>query len=592
MATTDEPNRRKRIHPLPLRSALRLNRPGDIWHKPALSVVAASVVPLLFLFPLDRLDLVLYTSGGSLCALYAHGLPYAARARATAWVCLGMIASVAVALTAAAVVSSTAVLVAVCAALAAAHKLVCDATRIGPPGNLIFTFIASSCAFTPQRLGDVPFHLLLTAGGAACAWIVVMAPGLVRPQGPQRLAVARALEAAARLLTGDRQDLPRLRHTTASAVTAAWHTLFLVPARTPAGAGSRATLERILVRAESVLARTPADSAAEAGRLLALAHDLRRNRPLPARAGRTEPAGVAADREAGRRKLRSPDPGKPRGMRALARALGPGSPLLPVGARLLVGSAAAGWASMALGVGRPYWAVVTAASVFQANVTLSWSRGLQRAVGTLLGLAAFVALLPVTRSGVVALVAVTLLCQFGAEALITRNYWLGSVCVTQMALLLVEFAGYQPARELVTDRLIDTVIGVAAGLLAAVLVTNRRAANRIDAALDRAADAQREAERLLRTGPGREEAAAGRGEAAGGGADGGGVRAGDDETAWARDRLAVALIELREAYDVASGEWWQRALPAERVALAERSGHQVLAALVRRLTADRAAPAA
>ncbi|MEU6116646.1 hypothetical protein ABZ840_19180, partial [Streptomyces sp. NPDC047117] len=54
---------------------------------------------------------------------------------------------------------------------------------------------------------------------------------------------------------------------------------------------------------------------------------------------------------------------------------------------------------------------------------------------------------------------------------------------------------------------------------------------------------------------------------------------------WARDRLAAALVELREAVEVASGEWWQRALPAERVALAERDGHRALARLVRHLTA-------
>ncbi|MYS30462.1 FUSC family protein, partial [Streptomyces sp. SID7804] len=46
--------------------------------------------------------------------------------------------------------------------------------------------------------------------------------------------------------------------------------------------------------------------------------------------------------------------------------------------------------------------------------------------------------------------------------------------------------------------------------------------------------------------------------------------------------LAAALVDLRAAADAASGEWWQRALPQERVVLAEQSGHRTLAATVRR----------
>lgn len=50
-------------------------------------------------------------------------------------------------------------------------------------------------------------------------------------------------------------------------------------------------------------------------------------------------------------------------------------------------------------------------------------------------------------------------------------------------------------------------------------------------------------------------------------------------------RLAGCLVELREAVDVAAGEWWQRALPEERIARAEQQGHRALAGLVRQLPA-------
>ncbi|WP_079145941.1 FUSC family protein [Streptomyces lydicus] len=645
-----------RARPLPIRSTVRLRRPVDSWHKPALSAVVALAIPDAALYALGRLDLILYTSAGAMCALYAHGLPYAARARALPWVVLGMVASLGIALTAASLVASTALLVALASLVAAAHKMVCDATRIGPPGNLILTFIAASAFFVPQRLGQVPLHLGLALGTGALAWLVCMAPALVRPQGPERIATARALEAAAGLLRTESaaagtaaggaapgaRAAAQARHGAAAAVNAAWHTLFLVPpARTPEKAAARAGLERLLVRAEAALGGAGAGKEAEDGvggepnpfpplgravreapvaqvdreaeveRLRGWARDLRRGRPLPwvalsaaqaeelrgieaveesleggaARAARPaggHVAGRAAAHLAGHAAaagggelggagdagLRRPAPGRPRGLRAVLARLAPGSPLLPIGARVAIGCALAGWASMAVGVGHPYWAVVTAASIYQANTTLSWQRALQRTLGNLLGLGLFTALLPLIHTGQLAMIALTLAFQLGAEACITRNYWLGSVWVTPMALLLTEFGSHLPATTLIADRWIDTVVGAGVGLACCIAVTNRRAADRIDVALERVAQAEAAASRLLAAVT----------------AGAGGV---DDalEAGWARDRLVGALVELREAAEVASGEWWQRALPEERIAHAEQRGHRVLAGLVRRLSA-------
>ncbi|MGY5077905.1 FUSC family protein [Streptomyces nigrescens] len=633
-----------RARPLPVRSAVRLRRPVDIWHKPALSAVAALAIPDLTLWALGRLDLILYTSAGAMCALYAHGLPYAARARTLAWVVLGMVASLGIALTAASLITSTALLV-VCASLVAAvHKVVCEATRIGPPGNIILTFIAASAFFVPQHLGQVPLHIALALGAGVLAWLVCMAPALIRPQGPERIVVARALEAAAGLLRteaeadgGQPAGVPHARHATAAAVNAAWHTLFLVPVRTPARAAARAGLERLLVRAESALGDTgpaieasaeaeprdarfakaeprhtqfaeaeprhprsagpeprhtrsagpdpsdtrPAEAKAEADRLGGWARELRSGRPLPevvlSAAQAEELAGVAAEEPGSRRPgsprpgprrsgPRRPAPGHPRGVRAVLARLAPGSPLLPIGARVAAGCVLAGWASMAVGVGHPYWAVVTAASIYQANTTLSWQRALQRTLGNLLGLLLYTALLPLMHLGPLAMIALALACQLGAEAGITRNYWLGSVCVTPMALLLTEFGSPVAARTLIADRWIDTVVGAAVGLACCVLVTNRRAADRIEVALGRVAAAEAVAFGLLAAGPtpGADEAR---------------------DIGWARDRLAGCLVELREAVKVAAGEWWQRPLPEERIAHAEQRGHRALAGLVRRLSA-------
>ncbi|MGW7288692.1 FUSC family protein, partial [Streptomyces sp. NPDC054847] len=253
--------------------------------------------------------------------------------------------------------------------------------------------------------------------------------------------------------------------------------------------------------------------------------------------------------------------------RTLLRGLGPRSPHMPIALRTLVGCAFAGYAAVALGVDRPYWAVVTAASVFQANVTLSWNRALQRTLGNLVGVLAFAAVVPLIRTGPAALLGCLLFFSFGAEALITRNYWLGSVAVTPMALLLVEASGAHPVGTLIGDRVLDTLIGVALGLLAAVAVTNRRAAGRVDRALAAAAGARAALERTLAC-PAPSAAA---------------LEAGSR-------RLAAALVDLRDAQDAAAGEWWQRPLPEEEVIEAERAGHRTLAATAQRRGLHRPAP--
>ena len=564
MATETETRTPRPARQLQVRSALRLKQVAAGWHRPALSAVIALGTADLVLLALGRLDLALYTSGGGLCALYAHGLPYAARARTLGWVVLGMTASVGIALTTAASTDSTVVRVAVAALLAAVHKMLCDATRIGPPANLIPTFIAASCVFVPQRFVDVPSHLALTLAAGAFAWLVCMAPALLRPQGPQRQAVARALEAAAA------QGAPAAR---AAAAATAWRTVLLVPARTAGAAADRGRLELLLIRAES--------GTADPRQLRVRARALRRRGPLPdlsptgaEAAELADLADLAAEQPPigawlHRRAPRAPGAGD---RVRLPQALRPGSPLLTVGARVAVGCALAGWASMELGVGRPYWAVVTAASVFQANTVLSWNRALNRVLGNVVGLLLFAVLLPLTGLGAAALVLAALACQFATEATISRGYWLASVFVTPMSLLMVQFAQAQPARELIADRALDTVVGAAVGLACCFLITDRHVSDRAERALAAVAATRAEAAQLLDT-PARE--------------------VDRYELGWARDRLTNALVELREAADTAGGEWRQRTLPEERIAAAEQHSQPVLAELSRRLDpALRALPAA
>lgn len=499
---------------LPLIQALRLQAPSAIWFKPALSVVVSAAPPNLLLLALGRLDLALYTMAGSLCALYAHQRPYAARARVLTRVVLGMTAGLAVALVASALTPGPVVLVLVGALLAATQKTVCEATRVGPPGNVVVTFISSAALFVPQTPGQVPAHLGLTLAAGAWAWLVCMAPGVLRPHGPERRAVAAALHAVADLADQGRTPAHAALHT-------AWQTLRSPGIRPDP---TRRALENLLLRAET------AD--ADPGQLRAGAQALRGTGPVP-----QADAPLSADAH-------------PRPARI------PLTHLAPIATRTALGCALAGLAALSLGVGRPYWAVVTAASLYQANVTLTWNRSVQRIVGNLLGVLVFAALTPLTHLHPVTLVLCCLACSFGAEALIARNYWLGTVCVTPMALLITEFTHLQDPGPLITQRVLDTLVGALAGFAAAVIVTNRRAGDRVHDALTAVENTSAHTEHLL-------------------------THPTPQALPTARRALALALTDLRATADVAQGEWWQRPFPAERLVLAEQTGHRTLAAAVR-----------
>ncbi|WP_181011339.1 FUSC family protein [Streptomyces sp. SM10] len=554
MSDTAVRPRKPSVHKLPVTGVLRLRSPAETWYKPALSVVVASAVPNLLLYSLDRLDLVMYTMAGSLCALYGHNLPYARRAHTVLRVILGMAAGLTVALVAASLTDSTAVLIAVGALLAAVQKTFCDASRLGPPGNVIFAFVTSAALFAPQELGQVPGHLVLMLTVGAFSWLVTAAPALWHREGPERLATARALDAAA---AHAEDPGARNRHAAAAAVQAAWQSLLAAGRPTPV----RQELERLVVHAERALATSALDGragGADPQELRGWAVRTRGRGPVPCpppAPGTVEQLfGIDAER-AGQRMRR----GRREARRRLLRTLGPGSPVLPTAVRTLVGCALAGCVSSALGVGHPYWAIVTAASVYQPNLSLSWSRAVQRTVGNLLGVLVFAAVIPLARVSPLVLVLCVLCFNFAAEALITRNYWLGSVAVTPMALLILEFGGFQPAGELVADRALDTLVGVALGILAAVAVTNRRASGLVERALAAVRDARERAERTV--------------------AD---PASGAPALEAARRRLTASLVELRDASDVASGEWWQRALPEEELLTAEQAGHRTLAATARR----------
>lgn len=141
--------------------------------------------------------------------------------------------------------------------------------------------------------------------------------------------------------------------------------------------------------------------------------------------------------------------------RWMAVAVGSGAVLAGLGGLVLVGDH---W----------YWAMVGAvAALGGAQLTARIVRGLQRLIGTLIGIAIAAGLLALQLPPL-ATIAVAVLLQAGAELYVNRNYGVAMFFVTPLALLMVELAVPADPLVLLTDRAVDTAIGVAVGTAVAV----------------------------------------------------------------------------------------------------------------------------
>ncbi len=141
-----------------------------------------------------------------------------------------------------------------------------------------------------------------------------------------------------------------------------------------------------------------------------------------------------------------------------------------VGAAVTVGIGAllAGFAGLLLIGDHWYWAMVGAvAALGGAHLTARLVRGVQRLVGTLIGVAVAAGLLALHLPPP-ATIGVAILCQMGAELYVNRNYGLAMLFITPLALLMVELAVPTDPTTLLVDRTLDTLIGVVVGTAVAV----------------------------------------------------------------------------------------------------------------------------
>lgn len=131
--------------------------------------------------------------------------------------------------------------------------------------------------------------------------------------------------------------------------------------------------------------------------------------------------------------------------------------------RHVVALSVAGGVATAAGWQHPYWAMVAAVVVLSGPDLLSrLARGIQRVVGTLLGLLVAVAILPWHPQGVVAVLLIVVL-QVVTELFVGRNYAIALLFITPLALLMGQLAHPSPIGPLMRDRLLETVLGAVVG---------------------------------------------------------------------------------------------------------------------------------
>lgn len=144
--------------------------------------------------------------------------------------------------------------------------------------------------------------------------------------------------------------------------------------------------------------------------------------------------------------------------------------LLIASARSTVAAAIAISIAHAFGGRHPVWAAMGALAVLQgAHLHINMHRALQRMAGTIVGALAAGLILAQTPS-VWTILALLVILQYATELIIGANYGLGQILITPMALLMTQLAAPEvTATTLVSERILDTVLGAAIGIVIAIL---------------------------------------------------------------------------------------------------------------------------
>jgi uncharacterized membrane protein YccC len=343
-----------------------------------------------------------------------------------------------------------------------------------------------------------------------------MAGALIRPDVPQRVAVAAAFDALAALLRAPVEAGGPARHAAAVRLRLAGDQLVAAGPRSRDADRLRhlhGHARRVFLLAAGLAEGSCGRHADAASGIAAELRngrraELRNGRRAALRTGGPAPAGTLTD-DLGRELAAAAaavgsDVDSHAGEHFTASSrwhLGPHSLAVPAAIRVFVAAIAAAAVASAVGLPRAYWAPAAAVAVLQATSSrLTLSRAAHRVGGTLAGVVLAAGVFALHPSPVGIVVAVGVL-QFLVEVCIARVYAVGVTFLTPLALLIAESGDPRmPLDALLTDRLAETVLGSAIGIVAALTVLPRAATGRLPAAISRTRAAERELQRLLDAG--------------------------------------------------------------------------------------------
>jgi uncharacterized membrane protein YccC len=412
---------------------------------------------------LDNQGAGLTASIGAFAALYGSGRPYRNRARLLGLVVLGLVVSV-VAGVEAATVPSPWFSVAVAALIATLASFFCSALNVPPPGAYIFMLACAAGTSMNGQGGHLGRIAMLVAAGGIVSWTLQMLGALWQPRGPERQAVANAALAVANFIDSGQRgptDLPR--HKAATSLHDAWRALIAwQPARGRSDAG---------------LARLQACSRELHGLFAAAVREASAGRSL-------DPKASAEARNILSRQAEVPGEDAVAGPNERRSFFNPAEMIAtsfawsgqPARIAMRVGAAAliAGSVGVLTGLERSYWAAAAAVLILHQgfNWVRAMQRGLERTLGTLLGLIVAAVLAWLHPHGL-ALVGSIAALQFAGQLFVVSNHAFAVFFFTPMALLMATIGpSAADAGRLLAARGLDTMIGCGVGL-AVLLATYR-----------------------------------------------------------------------------------------------------------------------
>lgn len=485
---------------------------------------------------------------GAFTALYGSGRPYRHRAALLAVIGAGFVVCVAGGVWAAGAASVwPGVLLA--AAIACVAAFFCSALNVGPPGAYLFTLACAAGTNMHALASHAGIVAVCVGAGAVVAWVLQMAGALWRPRWPEEKSLQAAANSVAAYVDASKDSEADLqRHATALALHEAWLNLV---ARQPGRAQPNDRLHRLRALSRE-LHRIFGAAIATAGsadrdpdataKARAIAGAAEAPPPVPADDALYKPLTYITSRE------------------MLSLSLRPGS--TPMRIALRVGAAAliSGGIGASFGLDRAYWAI--AASVLMLyqglDVTRALQRGVERTLGTLVGLVVAAGLLSAHPGGL-ALAALVMALQFVIELVVARNYALATVFITPIALVLAEAANPSlDIRTLLIDRGVDTLIGCGVGLVV-LYASARRSDRELRGAMDATLAAARDLLPMLAAGA---------------------VTSADARHA--RSRLRNAAVDMTLLYEEQTGNGGRARTEADRlwpaVVAAQRLAFRILAA--------------